>query len=107
MLENTDMAFLTLDDEHQLWGEQSVEDVIARARDAGVKEVVIKRGAESCLIAFEDQPLAEVPSVALPKKRLSIPRPPGIHSVRATWPGDLSARRQKKRHGAVISPPAQ
>ncbi|WP_282498314.1 2-dehydro-3-deoxygluconokinase [Pantoea stewartii] len=70
MLENTDMAFLTLDDEHQLWGEQSVEDVIARARDAGVKEVVIKRGAESCLIAFEDQPLAEVPSVALPKEKI-------------------------------------
>ncbi|WP_205953790.1 sugar kinase [Pantoea stewartii] len=70
MLENTDMAFLTLDDEHLLWGEQSVEDVIARARDAGVKEVVIKRGAESCLIAFEDQPLAEVPSVALPTEKI-------------------------------------
>ncbi|STE82758.1 2-dehydro-3-deoxygluconokinase [Escherichia coli] len=44
MLECTDIAFLTLDDEDALWGQQPVEDVIARTHNAGVKEVVVKRG---------------------------------------------------------------
>lgn len=48
MLECTDIAFLTLDDEDALWGQQPVEDVIARTHNAGVKEVVVKRGADSC-----------------------------------------------------------
>ena len=51
MLQCTDIAFLTLDDEDALWGEKPVEDVIARTQAAGVSEVVIKRGAESCLVA--------------------------------------------------------
>lgn len=71
MLENTDIAFLTLDDEHLLWGNQPVENVIARARQAGVSEIVIKRGAESCLIAVEDQPVAEVPSITLAKEKIT------------------------------------
>lgn len=70
MLDNTDIAFLTLDDEHLLWGVQPVEDVIARARQAGVSEIVIKRGAESCLIAAEDQPVREVPSIMLAKEKI-------------------------------------
>jgi 2-dehydro-3-deoxygluconokinase len=44
MLQCTDIAFLTLDDEDALWGEKPVEDVIARTQAAGVSEVVIKRG---------------------------------------------------------------
>lgn len=46
MLECTDIAFLTLDDEDALWGQQPVEEVIARTHAAGVQEVVVKRGAE-------------------------------------------------------------
>ena len=52
MLECTDIAFLTLDDEDALWGQQPVEDVIARTHNAGVKEVVVKRGADSCLVSI-------------------------------------------------------
>ncbi len=48
MLACTDIAFLTLDDEDLLWGEKPVEEVIARTQQAGVKEVVIKRGADAC-----------------------------------------------------------
>ena len=44
MLECTDIAFLTLDDEDALWGEKPVDEVIARTQAAGVSEVVIKRG---------------------------------------------------------------
>ncbi len=49
MLQRTDIAFLTLDDENLLWGDHPVSAVIERTREAGASEIVIKRGAESCL----------------------------------------------------------
>ncbi len=70
MLECTDIAFLTLDDEDALWGEQPVEEVISRTQAAGVKEIVIKRGAESCLVAVGDEPVVEVAAVKLPKEKV-------------------------------------
>ena len=70
MLACTDIAFLTLDDEDLLWGAQPVEDVIARTQQAGVKEVVIKRGADSCLVAIQGEALKEVPAVKLPKEKV-------------------------------------
>jgi 2-dehydro-3-deoxygluconokinase len=70
MLECTDIAFLTLDDEDALWGEVPVAEVIARTHAAGVEEVVVKRGADSCLVAIADQPLLEVPAVKLPKENV-------------------------------------
>ena len=65
MLTCTDIAFLTLDDETLLWGETPVDGVIARTQQAGVSEVVIKRGADACLVAVGDEPLREVPAVRL------------------------------------------
>ncbi|EXU76576.1 sugar kinase [Erwinia mallotivora] len=65
MLSCTDIAFLTLDDEDLLWGQASADDVIARTHAAGVTEVVIKRGAESCLVSQQGQPLIDVPAVKL------------------------------------------
>ncbi|TNG97081.1 sugar kinase [Pasteurellaceae bacterium USgator11] len=47
----TDIAFLTLEDETALWQESAVEAVIARTQSYGVAEIVIKRGAESCIVA--------------------------------------------------------
>ncbi|EOC3060717.1 sugar kinase [Cronobacter dublinensis] len=70
MLACTDIAFLTLDDEDALWGEKPVDDVIARTQAAGVREVVIKRGAESCLVAVAGEALCEVPAVKLPKEKV-------------------------------------
>lgn len=70
MLGYTDIAFLTLDDEDLLWGEKPVEEVIARTQAAGVKEVVIKRGAESCLVARQGEALLEVPAVKLAKEKV-------------------------------------
>ncbi|MEO3991525.1 2-dehydro-3-deoxygluconokinase [Pseudocitrobacter cyperus] len=70
MLECTDIAFLTLDDEDALWGEKPVEEVIARTHAAGVQEVVVKRGADSCLVAIVGQPLLDVPAVKLPKEKV-------------------------------------
>lgn len=57
MLECTDIAFLTLDDEDALWGQQPVEEVIARTHAAGVQEVVVKRGADSCPVSIQGEAL--------------------------------------------------
>lgn len=70
MLGYTDIAFLTLDDEDLLWGEKPVEEVIHRTQAAGVSEVVIKRGANSCLVAIEGEPRLEVPAIKLPKEKV-------------------------------------
>lgn len=70
MLTCTDIAFLTLDDEDALWGEKPVEEVVARTQAAGVSEVVIKRGADSCLVAIAGEPLLDVPAVKLPKEKV-------------------------------------
>jgi 2-dehydro-3-deoxygluconokinase len=70
MLTCTDIAFLTLDDEDLLWGEKPVEEVIHRTQAAGVREVVIKRGADSCLVAIQGKSTLEVPAVKLPKEKV-------------------------------------
>ena len=70
MLQCTDIAFLTLDDEDALWGEKPVEEVIARTQAAGVSEVVIKRGADSCLVAIAGEASVEVPAVKLAKEKV-------------------------------------
>ena len=70
MLQCTDIAFLTLDDEDALWGEKPVDEVIARTQAAGVSEVVIKRGAEPCLVAITGEAVVEVPAVKLAKEKV-------------------------------------
>ena len=70
MLHCTDIAFLTLDDEDALWGEKPVEEVISRTHDAGVSEVVIKRGADSCLVSVAGEAVIDVPAVKLAKDKV-------------------------------------
>ena len=70
MLQCTDIAFLTLDDEDALWGEKPVEEVIARTHAAGVSEVVIKRGADSCLVSMAGEAVIDVPAVKLAKDKV-------------------------------------
>ncbi|QCR34670.1 sugar kinase [Nissabacter sp. SGAir0207] len=65
MLACTDIAFLTLDDEDALWGAVPAEEVIRRTRELGVSEVVIKRGADACLVADPQGEQHEVPAVRL------------------------------------------
>ncbi|SMB82741.1 2-keto-3-deoxygluconate kinase [Pasteurella testudinis DSM 23072] len=50
ILSLTEMAFLTFDDEVQLYGDQSETQAINRTLALGVQEVVIKRGADSCIV---------------------------------------------------------
>ena len=60
MLALTDTAFLTLDDEDALWGERPLTEVIERTLALGVSEIVIKRGAEPCVIASKNGVQEEV-----------------------------------------------
>ncbi|MGF1680322.1 sugar kinase [Photobacterium minamisatsumaniensis] len=46
----TDTALLTFDDELMLYGEHSIDDCIARSQQCGVSEIIIKRGADDCLV---------------------------------------------------------
>ncbi|SUB80996.1 Uncharacterized sugar kinase ydjH [Pragia fontium] len=69
VLSCTDIAFLTLDDEDLLWGEEPYENVIARTKALGVSEIVIKRGADSCIVAT-DEGLEIIPAVKLPKEKV-------------------------------------
>lgn len=50
VLSLTDIAMLTLDDEHLLWGDDSIEGAIARYQDFPMSELVLKRGASDTVI---------------------------------------------------------
>ncbi len=87
MLSYTDIAFLTLDDEAKLWEQYGdLENSLKRTQALGVAEIVIKRGAESCIVQT--------------KQRYDIPANKIEHVVDTTAAGDsfsagyLSARLQ-------------
>ncbi|AAO56282.1 MULTISPECIES: sugar kinase [Pseudomonas] len=61
-LPHVDLALLTEDDEQALYGYADSEELLAAYRDRGIGEIVVKRGAQSCLIEaggerFEVAPL--------------------------------------------------
>jgi 2-dehydro-3-deoxygluconokinase len=67
VLAHTDIALLTLDDEHALYGQETARDVVERTRGYGVSEVVVKCGAHACMVWAEGrlvevapQPVADV-----------------------------------------------
>ncbi|WP_233978819.1 2-dehydro-3-deoxygluconokinase [Pectobacterium versatile] len=70
ILSCTDIAFLTLDDEDMLWGTKPLEAVLDRTHGLGVNEVVIKRGADSCIVSERGQELVDVPAIKLPKEKV-------------------------------------
>ncbi|SHM54201.1 2-dehydro-3-deoxygluconokinase [Pseudomonas asturiensis] len=49
-LAHVDLALLTEDDEQALYGYTSTEELLAAYRERGIDEIVIKRGARSCLV---------------------------------------------------------
>ncbi|MDD9338176.1 2-dehydro-3-deoxygluconokinase [Providencia heimbachae] len=61
ILNLTDIAFLTFDDEQLLYGDTQEAQSIARAQQCGVKEIVIKRGADACFVVIDQQKI-EVPA---------------------------------------------
>ncbi|MCS0589227.1 sugar kinase [Massilia norwichensis] len=55
VLAHADIALLTLDDEQAIHGPESARQVIERTRGYGVREVVVKCGAEPCVVWAEGQ----------------------------------------------------
>ncbi|BAC93318.1 sugar kinase [Vibrio vulnificus YJ016] len=49
----TDIAFLTFDDEQALYGDETEQQAVDRTQTLGVKEIVIKRGAEPCMVVTQ------------------------------------------------------
>ena len=47
----TDLALPTIEDEQQLFGDADAESVVARLQALGVAEIVLKMGAQGCLVA--------------------------------------------------------
>ncbi|MCJ2376951.1 sugar kinase [Vibrio sp. ZSDZ34] len=47
--ETTDLALVTFDDEHLIWGDRTPQATIERLHQSGVKKVVVKLGAQGCL----------------------------------------------------------
>lgn len=66
MLAMTDIALLTLDDECQLHGPRDAASIARDALSRGCGEVVVKRGAEPCLLAGPDH-WFEVPAQSVPR----------------------------------------
>lgn len=50
MLQFTDTALLTFDDEKELYGDSYLEQCIERTTQSGVQEIIIKRGSKECLV---------------------------------------------------------
>lgn len=50
ILQHTDIALLTLDDEQLLWGDDSLEGCVARYKNFSIGELVLKRGAKEAII---------------------------------------------------------
>lgn len=50
ILQLTDIALLTFDDEQLLFGDENLEQCIERTSSAGVEEIIIKRGSKDCLV---------------------------------------------------------
>ncbi|NOJ06053.1 sugar kinase [Vibrio splendidus] len=47
----TDIALVTFDDEQLLWGDTTPQDTIDRLHKLGVKTIIVKLGAEGCLVS--------------------------------------------------------
>lgn len=58
VLSNTDIAFLTFDDEQMLYGDENEQQAIERTQALGVQEIVIKRGAEACYVVTPNDHLS-------------------------------------------------
>ncbi|WP_111642931.1 sugar kinase [Marinimicrobium alkaliphilum] len=55
VLQHTDIALLTLDDEGLLWGDDSIDGAKRRYADLSLQELVLKRGAEESIIIRNGQ----------------------------------------------------
>jgi len=65
-LPQVDLALLTEDDERALFGYADTEQLLAAYRQMGISEVVVKRGAESCLVETQGERF-DIPAHPVPR----------------------------------------
>jgi 2-dehydro-3-deoxygluconokinase len=66
-LKRVDLALPTFDDEALLWGDTSPDATVERLQAFGIKEIVVKNGPNSALVAASDaRELVPVPEVVVP-----------------------------------------
>lgn len=89
IMQHTDIALLTLDDELLLWGDDTIEGAKARYANCNLRELILKRGAEDAVIITANS-------------QVHIPVPPVANVIDTTGAGDtfnagyLAARLQNK-----------
>jgi 2-dehydro-3-deoxygluconokinase len=75
IMQHTDIALLTLDDEFLLWGDDSIEGCKKRYSNCNLRELVLKRGAEDAIIITA-------------RSQTHIPVPPVANVIDTTGAGD-------------------
>jgi len=75
IMQHTDIALLTLDDEQLLWGDDSIEDCKARYAQCHLRELVLKRGAQDAVIITNGS-------------QVHVPVPPVANVIDTTGAGD-------------------
>ena len=89
IMQHTDIALLTLDDELLLWDNDTIESTKARYANCNLRELILKRGAEDAVIITANS-------------QVHIPVPPVANVIDTTGAGDtfnagyLAARLQNK-----------
>lgn len=68
VLENTDIACHTFDDDQLIWGDQDPTETFARCRKFGVTEIILKRGTEPCLIEIDGGERLSIPAIKVAKE---------------------------------------
>ena len=75
MMQHTDIALLTLDDESQLWGDETISGCKQRYDHCHLREIILKRGAQDTVIINEGA-------------QSTIPVPPVLDVIDTTGAGD-------------------
>lgn len=89
IMQHTDIALLTLDDELLLWGDDTLDGCKKRYENCNLRELILKRGAEDAVIITANS-------------QVHIPVPPVANVIDTTGAGDtfnagyLAARLQNK-----------
>ncbi len=66
MMQITDIALLTVDDDQALYGHMECQEIVDRCQLQGVREVILKRGSKSCLVALSGESIIDVPAQPIP-----------------------------------------
>jgi len=75
VMQHTDIALLTLDDELLLWGDDTIEGSKQRYAHCNLRELILKRGAEDAVIITANS-------------QVHIPVPPVANVIDTTGAGD-------------------